>query len=114
MFVALIVLWLLRPSDADVNYFINPPRWAGDSSYASNEVYRVGSTVKLQWVTNYTSIYLLVYQWQPDGPTVGTSLDNTSEGVPTFTSYTWEVNITSYDTFEFNLSQSNSGYLNNV
>ena len=72
---------------AQNNVFINPPTNGPIHEYADDVVFAEGSTVNLQWTTNWSKITLLL--WQNGNPNYQTLLN----AVPAISSYSWMINL---------------------
>lgn len=74
------------------NYFITPPTPGPTGQFSDNNVYALGSTINLEWKTNYSTISLAL--WQNNNDSYALLLDS----VPgTQQTLRWDININ--DTF---------------
>ena len=70
------------------NHFINPPIPGGTGDFVDNKNFSTGSTVNLQWTTNYPMISLIL--WQNNNASYYTLIDNQ----PATQSFSWPIDIT--------------------
>jgi hypothetical protein len=82
----------------DQNHFINPPSPGVLLKFDNDNVYAVGSTVVVKWVTNYTQISLT---WHQQGNSQAVTL---IDNKPVVERYAWDVNLTD----SFDLANGNS------
>ncbi|CAK3792756.1 Hypothetical predicted protein [Lecanosticta acicola] len=89
LFILLSALFLaVMASAQNTNYFITPPTPGDIHEYADNNVYAEGSTLELQWATNYSFVDLVL--WQNDNSSYQTLIDDQR----TTSSFSWNVNLT--------------------
>ncbi|KAF2162992.1 hypothetical protein M409DRAFT_26440 [Zasmidium cellare ATCC 36951] len=81
---------------AQNNYFITPPTPGPTGQFDDNNVYALGSTINLQWKTNYTTISLAL--WQNDNNSYILLLDS----VPASQTLRWDVDFHN----EFNITSA--------
>ena len=94
------LLCISRTILAQSNQFINPPVPGPDNVYSANNVYAVGSTINLQWTTNYTTMSLVM--WQNDNAT----FQYLSKMVPAVSTLAWTVDLQG----QFNLDDGNGTF----
>ncbi|KAK4495519.1 hypothetical protein PRZ48_013851 [Zasmidium cellare] len=81
---------------AQNNYFITPPTPGPTGQFDENNVYALGSTINLQWKTNYTTISLAL--WQNDNNSYVLLLDS----VPASQTLRWDVDFNN----QFNITSA--------
>lgn len=87
--ILIVVASLLATSLAQrQNHFINPQIPGDTNDYTDNKNLSVGSTVNLQWTTNYPRISLIL--WQNDNASYYTLIDNQ----PATQEFTWPIDLT--------------------
>lgn len=106
-FVVLSSLFIL-PSTGDgdeSNYFVNPPWLHGSGdTFESNNVYSLGSTLNLNWETNFSTISLALWQ---RGNTSSIYLINRQ---PVSKGFMWHINVDG----EFDIASSKLSTPNGV
>ena len=85
--LVIALLFVSKTVWAQTNQFINPPVPGPDNVYSANNVYAVGSTINLQWTTNYTTMSLVM--WQNDNAT----FQYLSKMVPAVSTLAWTVDL---------------------
>ncbi|KAK4934033.1 hypothetical protein LTR66_015763, partial [Elasticomyces elasticus] len=107
--VALLLPVVVRHASAQTgnqtNYFINPQQPDAVAWYIDNNAYAIGSSIQLQWKTNYTGIS--VNLWQVDNPRCS---DITPPGVFARQTLAWLVSPDKFDIHNANLTSPNVFY----
>lgn len=74
------------------NHFVSPAVSGAYEDYRGNSNYTLGQELDLQWVTNFTSLAMVLYQ---DRNSTGTMIFQNQYPVPT--SYKWTVALPEFD-----------------
>lgn len=94
---------------AQNNYFITPPSPGPTGQFDDNNVYALGSTINLQWKTNYTTISLAL--WQNDNNSYALLLDS----VPASQTLRWDVDLNDqFNITSASLATPNGEYFRNL
>ncbi|KAK4990377.1 hypothetical protein LTR50_002551 [Elasticomyces elasticus] len=105
LFLPVVVRHASAQTGNQTNYFINPQQADAVDWYADNNAYAIGSSIQLQWKTNYTGISVTL--WQVDSPHCSYI---TPPGVFVRQTLAWPVSPDKFDIYNANLTSPNVFY----